>query len=104
MQYKVRKHNAITKHDRRIDIRGVMTHALSAKTEKQQTFLPEFSLVQISMAERCALKTWSQMEVRAVMRYKSALGIVFKYPSIPTQSLWRRRHVPSNGSALVFSV
>ncbi|GBM61459.1 hypothetical protein AVEN_96568-1 [Araneus ventricosus] len=37
--------------------------------------MPEFSLVQISIADRRVLKTWSQMEVRAVMRYEWARGI-----------------------------
>ncbi|GBM43341.1 hypothetical protein AVEN_166088-1 [Araneus ventricosus] len=48
--------------------------SLPKKTEKQQTAVPEFSLVQISIAERRMFKTWSQMEVRAVMRYEWARG------------------------------
>ncbi|GBN10548.1 hypothetical protein AVEN_57699-1 [Araneus ventricosus] len=40
------------------------------REREQQTSLPEFSLVQISLAERRVLTTWSQMEVRAVVRYE----------------------------------
>ncbi|GBL79670.1 hypothetical protein AVEN_18212-1 [Araneus ventricosus] len=36
--------------------------------------MPEFSLMQISMAERHVLKTWSEMEMRAVMRYEWERG------------------------------
>ncbi|GBO36542.1 hypothetical protein AVEN_104196-1 [Araneus ventricosus] len=74
---KGRKRVAITKnnlsrtHDRRSHNRRAMTHALSDEEEReQQTALPEFSLVQISLAERRVLTTWSQMEVRAVVRYE----------------------------------
>ncbi|GBM37382.1 hypothetical protein AVEN_48153-1 [Araneus ventricosus] len=42
------------------------------KTEKQQTAVPGFSLVQISIEERHVLKTQSQMQVRAVVRYEWA--------------------------------
>ncbi|GBN11916.1 hypothetical protein AVEN_98209-1 [Araneus ventricosus] len=85
MSHKVRKHIVITKHglsgihNRRSDIRGAMIHALSAEEDREAA--DRRARVQTSassMTERCVLKTWLQMKVRAVLRYEWIRGRVWK--------------------------
>ncbi|GBN65416.1 hypothetical protein AVEN_63567-1 [Araneus ventricosus] len=74
----------------------------------QQTAVPEFSLVQISMAENRGLKTWSQMEVRAVMRYEwvcgtSSLDIHRRLQSVYGDGVMSRQMVESKNKIPDFS-
>ncbi|GBM47414.1 hypothetical protein AVEN_175594-1 [Araneus ventricosus] len=51
-----------------------MTQYRRRQRSSRPPSVPEFSLVQISMAERRVLETWLQMGVHSVMRYEWALG------------------------------